>query len=246
VDKAESDEKNARAINAEGPAKLAGLATELSVPFIQLSTDYVFDGTKHSPYLESDKANPLSVYGETKLAGELAIAAATADYAILRTSWVYSPFGTNFLKTMLRAGVGRAELRIVDDQFGNPTSALDLADGIIKVVGNLVRDPDDQSLRGLFHMTGGGEASRAELAIAIFKASAALGGPDPAVIPIKSADYSTAAKRPANSCLSNDKLQRRHGISLPHWRRSTDAMVRRLVAENSDPPGHQDRGRTAA
>ncbi len=232
VDKAESDTETARTINADGPAALARLAAKLAISVVHLSTDYVFDGTKPSPYVEDDKTNPLSVYGATKLAGELAVAAATANYAILRTAWVYSPFGANFLKTMLRVGAERPDLRIVDDQVGNPTSALDLADAIIGVACNLVSRPADQSLRGVFHMTGSGEASWADFASAIFKRSAALGGPDPAVTRITSADYPTPAKRPANSRLSNDKLRQVHGIALPDWRTSTHAVVDRLLQEN--------------
>lgn len=235
VDKAETDEQTARAINAGGPAALGRLAANLSVPLIHLSTDYVFDGTKPAPYGEDDRTNPLGVYGATKLAGELAVAAATANHAILRTAWVYSPFGANFLRTMLRVGAERAELRIVDDQIGNPTSALDLADAIIAMTGNLLSRPDDQSLRGIFHVTGSGEASWADFASAIFSASADLGGPNPSIRRIRSADYPTPAKRPANSRLSNEKLRQRHGIVLPHWRSSTHAIVRRLLGASHMP-----------
>jgi dTDP-4-dehydrorhamnose reductase len=161
----------------------------------------VFDGTKPSPYEEDDKTNPLSVYGATKLAGEHAVSAGTPNHVILRTAWVYSPFGANFLKTMLRVGAERSELRIVDDQIGNPTSALDLADAIIGVAGNLVSRPGDQSLRGVFHMTGNGEASWADFASAIFNRSAELGGPAPAVTRITSADYPTPeSDRPTLAC----------------------------------------------
>jgi dTDP-4-dehydrorhamnose reductase len=235
VDKAETDTQNARAINADGPAALGRLAADLAVPLVHLSTDYVFDGTKTTPYLEDDGPNPLGVYGATKLAGERAIAAATANHAILRTAWVYSPFGANFLKNMLRVGAERAELRIVDDQIGNPTSALDLADAIIKVGSNLVRKPDEQSLRGIFHVTGNGEASWADFASAIFKTSADLGGPSPAVRRIPSADYPTPARRPINSRLSNDKLKQRHGVVLPHWHSSMHSTVRRLLGDSLVP-----------
>lgn len=235
VDKAESDEEAAKAINVDGPAALGRLAADLAVPLIHLSTDYVFDGTKPTPYLENDRTSPLGVYGASKLAGEQAVAAATANHAILRTAWVYSPFGVNFLKTMLRVGAERPELRVVDDQIGNPTSALDLADAIIATAGNLVRKPDDQSLRGIFHVTGSGEASWANFASAIFSASADLGGPNPSIKRITSADYPTPARRPANSRLSNDKLRQRYGIVLPHWRSSTHAIVRRLLGASLMP-----------
>lgn len=235
VDKAESDEETARAVNAEGPRALARLAAHLSVPLIHLSTDYVFDGTKPAPYLESDITNPLGVYGATKLAGELAVAAATPNHAILRTAWVYSPFGANFLKTMLRLGRERSEFRVVDDQVGNPTSALDVADAILKIARNLIDQPADQTLRGTFHMSGSGEASWADFSSAIFATSAELGGPSPIVTPIRTADYPTPARRPANSRLCNDKLKQRHGVVLPDWRGSTHATVRRLLEESLIP-----------
>ncbi len=130
---------------------------------------------------------------------------------------------------MLRVGVEQAELRIVEDQIGNPTSALDLADAIIIMAGNLLSRPDDQNLRGIFHVTGSGEASWADFASEIFSACADLGGPNPSIRRIPSADYPTPAKRPANSRLSNEKLRQRHGIVLPHWRSSTHAIVRRLL-----------------
>jgi dTDP-4-dehydrorhamnose reductase len=235
VDKAEIDQDTARAVNADGPRALARLAADLAVPLIHLSTDYVFDGTKASPYAESDRTNPLGVYGATKLAGEIALAAGTPNHVILRTAWVYSPFGANFLKTMLRLGGERSELRVVDDQLGNPTSALDLAEAILKVAENLIERPADQSLRGVFHMTGTGKASWADFARAIFGASAELGGPSPIVTRIRTADYPTSARRPANSRLSNDKLKQLHGVVLPDWRSSTQATVRRLVGDNLAP-----------
>lgn len=230
VDKAEAEPELAQAVNAGGPERLARIANDLGVPLIHISTDYVFDGTKPSPYVETDPTGPLGVYGWTKLAGERAVAEATGNYAILRTAWVYSPFGGNFLKTMLRLAADRPELRVVDDQRGNPTSALEIADAIIAVAGNLVARPDDAALRGTFHMTASEEGSWADFAAEIMAASSALGGPSAKVSRITTADFPTPARRPANSRLSSALLADRHGVVIPPWRVSTRQTVARLLS----------------
>jgi dTDP-4-dehydrorhamnose reductase len=232
VDKAEAEPELAFAVNAAGAEAVAIAAARLAVPLIHLSTDYVFDGAKPDPYVESDATGPTGVYGASKLAGEQAVLAAHDDVAILRTAWVYSPFGANFVKTMLRLGGDRDELRVVGDQRGNPTSALDIADGAIAVAEKLAarRDP---ALRGIFHMSGGGEASWAGFAEAIFAASAAAGGPTARVTPITTAEYPTPARRPANSRLSGDKLATAHGVRLPDWRISLTDIVERLVRDDA-------------
>ncbi|MDQ3144938.1 MAG: dTDP-4-dehydrorhamnose reductase [Pseudomonadota bacterium] len=228
VDKAETERGLAFAVNEAGAAAVASAAHRLGVPLIHLSTDYVFDGAKRAPYAETDETGPTGVYGASKLAGEEAVLAAHDNVAVLRTAWVYSPFGANFVKTMLRLARDRDEVGVVGDQRGNPTSALDIADGILAVAANLAASADP-GLRGVFHMTGGGEASWAEFAEAIFEASAASGGPSALVKPITSADYPTPARRPANSRLAGDKLERVHGVRLPDWRMSTANIVARLV-----------------
>jgi dTDP-4-dehydrorhamnose reductase len=230
VDRAESESSLAFAVNERGAAAVAEAAATLGVPLIHLSTDYVFDGTKAEPYVESDPTGPTSVYGASKLFGEQAVLAAHPDTAVLRTAWVYSPFGTNFVRTMLRLASGREELTVVADQSGNPTSALDIADGILAVATNL-RSAADPALRGIFHMTARGEASWADFAEAIFAASAAAGGPTARVRRITSAEFPTAARRPANSRLDCAKLERAHGVRLPDWRSSLPQVVQRLVAE---------------
>lgn len=230
VDKAESEPDLVQMVNATGPQRLARIAVELGVPLIHLSTDYVFDGSKPTPYVEEDETGPLGVYGRTKLAGELAVAAIAPDHAILRTAWVYSPFGANFLKTMLRLAAERPELRVVDDQRGNPTSALDIADAIIAVARNLVVRPHDAVLRGTFHMTAGGEGSWADFASEIVAASAALGGPSASIRRISTAEYPTPARRPANSRLSSDLLTNRHGVVIPPWPASARQTVARLLS----------------
>jgi dTDP-4-dehydrorhamnose reductase len=229
VDKAESEAELAHAINSSGAGAAARAAKALGVPVIHVSTDYVFDGTLDRPYLESDATGTTGVYGASKLAGEEAVLAESGyDAAILRVAWVYSPFGTNFVKTMLRLAGERDEVSVVADQVGNPTSALDIADGILKVAANLVasRDP---ALRGVFHMTARGEANWADFAIAIFAASAARGGPAAAVRPISTVEYPTPAARPANSRLDCTLINQVHDVMLPDWRISLDAVIARLI-----------------
>lgn len=230
VDKAESEPELAHAINAAGAGAVAQASAALGVPVIQVSTDYVFAGDKDGPYVEEDATGPNGVYGASKLAGEHAVAAATPNHAILRTAWIYSPFGANFVKTMLRLAGDRDEVGVVADQFGCPTSALDLADACITVAENLVKS-SDPALRGTFHATGGGEGAWADFAEAIFAASAAEGGPSAQVRRITTAEFPTPAKRPANSRLSTDKLATVHGVRLPEWRESTRSVVARLLDE---------------
>lgn len=229
VDKAESEPDLVQAINGVAPGLLAQCAEQLGVPIIHVSTDYVFNGSKVDHYVESDPTDPLGVYGRSKLAGERAVAAATPNHAILRTAWVYSPFGNNFLKTMLRLAGDRPQLRVVGDQLGNPTSALDLADAILHVASNLLAKPDDEAMRGIFHSVGRGEASWAKFATEILAASKALGGPWAEVIAIPASEYPTLVRRPANSRLATDRLADIHGVRFPDWQVSTRATVRRLV-----------------
>lgn len=229
VDKAESEPELACAVNGRGAGLVAAAAAATGAPVVHISTDYVFDGTATRPYREDDPVAPLGVYGASKLAGERAVAAATPDYAILRTAWVYSPFGHNFVRTMLRLAETRDELGVVADQRGSPNSALDLADGIIAVACNLAQRPGDADLRGTFNLTADGEASWAEFATEVFLISARLGGPNARVRAIATSDYPTPARRPAYSCLDGTKLAERHGIRLPDWRIPLETTIRRLV-----------------
>lgn len=232
VDRAETEETEAHAINAIAPGRIAGVAADLGIPVIHLSTDYVFDGKKPGPYLETDPVRPASAYGRTKLAGERAVAEATDNHVILRTAWVYSPFGRNFLKTMLTLAESRDQVNVVDDQRGNPTLALDIADGILAIAGNLL-DSDALQLRGIFHMTGSGSASWADFATEIFAASAKQGGPSAAVGRIPSSAYPTPARRPANSQLDCGKLERVHGVRLDDWKYAAAETVARLVRDGT-------------
>jgi dTDP-4-dehydrorhamnose reductase len=232
VDKAEAERELAFAVNERGSRAVARAAREIGVPIIHLSTDYVFNGTGDRPYTETDPTMPNGVYGASKLAGEQAVLAECRDSAVLRTAWVYSPFGSNFVRTMLRLAGDRKEVSVVADQRGNPTSALDIADGVLAVAANLSAGADPAH-RGLFHMTGAGEASWAEFAESIFACSAASGGPAARVNHITTAHYPTAAKRPANSRLNSDKLAHSHGVRLPEWRQSLKDVVTRLVEQGA-------------
>jgi dTDP-4-dehydrorhamnose reductase len=234
VDKAESDSTLAHAVNDAGAGAVAQAAHRLGVPLVHVSTDYVFDGKLERPYVESDPTGPTGVYGASKLAGEQAVLAAYGDNsAVLRVAWVYSPFGANFVKTMLRLAGDRDELGVVADQVGNPTSALDIADAILQVATNMISD-DSCSLRGVFHMTAQGDASWADFAEAIFSGSAAGGGPSARVKRITTADYPTPAMRPANSRLDCGLIARVHGVTLPDWRQSLETVMGRLQPAQRD------------
>lgn len=238
VDKAESERELAFAINAAGPLAVARAARTLDVPLVHLSTDYVFDGSKREPYLETDPAEPTTVYGASKLAGEKAVLAENGASAVLRTAWVYSPFGANFVKTMLRLAETRDEVAVVADQRGNPTGALHIADGILSVIAGL-RSGDHSDRSGIFHMTASGDASWADLAEAVFEASAEAGGPSAKVQRIATADYPTAARRPANSRLDCSKLAQVHGVRLPDWHESLQAVVQRLSQSGAQGAGNR-------
>lgn len=231
VDQAESEPDLAMRVNGEAAGEAARAAAALGVPVIQISTDYVFDGALDRPYREDDATGPISAYGASKLAGERAVAAASDNHAILRTAWIYSPFGKNFVKTMLRLAETSDEVGVVADQHGCPTSALDIADAVLEVARNLVARPQDETLRGIFHMSAAGEAVWADVAEAIFADRERLGGKPVAVKRIATTDYPTPARRPANSRLDCGKLAARHGVTLPAWRGSLATCVERLLKD---------------
>lgn len=230
VDKAEKEADLAMRVNADGARNVAEAAAALGTPLLHLSTDYVFSGLKKSPYVEEDVTGPTNVYGRSKLAGEANIKKTFSNYVILRTAWVYSPFGVNFVKTMLRLGTDREEVRVVADQIGNPTNALDIADALITISKKL-KFSDHSDLRGVFHLTGRGEASWADVAEAVFQIAQSQGHKPVRVCPITTQDYPTLASRPANSRLDNAKLERIYGIRLPDWRISLTACVKRLLKD---------------
>lgn len=230
VDAAETNEIMAHAVNADGPAWLAEESKERAIPIIHFSTDYVFDGTKETQYLESDAVAPLGIYGKTKQMGEQGVSTGNPNHVILRTAWVYSPFGKNFIKTMLRLASDRDEISVVADQRGAPTNALDLAHATLSIAEELVNRPSDAPL-GIFHMTGTPEAVWADFAEHIFDISGPAGGPTAHVRRITTAEYPTPAKRPANSVLDCSRLASAYDLELPDWRDSAARCVQRIIDE---------------
>jgi dTDP-4-dehydrorhamnose reductase len=226
VDKAEMEPDLAFAINREGAAAAAKAAQNLGIAFIHLSTDYVFSGRKKFAYVESDEADPLGTYGKSKFAGELAVHSENPNALILRTSWVYSPFGNNFVKTMLRLATEGRQLRVVDDQVGNPTSALDLAGAILEIAPR-VRQNDGAG--ATLHIAGSGSVSWYGLARHIMVESRSNGGPWVDVVPIATSEYPTPAPRPPNSRLNSSAFSSRFGLVLPDWQVGVSETVRRLV-----------------
>ncbi|MDJ0727436.1 MAG: dTDP-4-dehydrorhamnose reductase [Prochloraceae cyanobacterium] len=227
VDKAETEKDLAESINAIAPKILAAECAKIGATLIHISTDYVFDGTKNTPYLEADKTNPLGVYGQTKRAGEIAIQNSEAKHIILRTAWVYGTYGkSNFVKTMLRLAKERAELRVVTDQVGSPTRALDIANAIAALT---LQD----GCESIYHFTNSGVASWYDFAVAIFEEAEKLGFPlkIKQVVPIATSEYPTPAKRPAYSVLSSKKISKILGNHPPHWRESLREMLQKLSTE---------------
>lgn len=228
VDQAESNETACMALNAEAPGVLAAAAARRGVPIIHLSTDYVFDGSKREPYVETDPVAPLGVYGRSKLEGERQVAAENPNHVILRTAWVYSPVGKNFVRTMLRLAAQREEVSVVHDQTGNPTSAADIATAIMAISAQILSEGAAVK-PGLYHMTASGEASWADFARHVFACSAAAGGPSAHVRNITSSEYPTPVRRPENSRLDCSCLAAVYGIRLPHWQESVRDCVEQLV-----------------
>ena len=236
VDAAETDAEAAARANETGPARLAALCAAAGVPLIHVSTDYVFDGRKGAPYVETDPTAPQGVYGATKLAGERAVLGSGAQAIVMRTSWVYAATGKNFIRTMLNAahrlqsqGDGVARLRVVADQRGCPTSADDLAAAILNIVQRILADGWQPGYGGVVHAAGSGETSWHGLAVAAFEAAARHGRPLPIVDPIATADWPTPAPRPADSRLDCTRLATLFGQVLPPWRDSVDQVVGRLL-----------------
>jgi dTDP-4-dehydrorhamnose reductase len=230
VDKAEQEEALAHRVNAESAGAAAAAAAGTGAVFVHISTDYVFDGSKAGPYGVDDPIAPLGAYGRSKAAGEAAVQAAGraggGRVAVIRTSWVYSPFGANFVKTMLHLAQTRYEVAVVADQHGRPTHAGDLAEACLMIADRLVGG--DPTCHGVFHYSGAGDAVWADIAEETFAAAAALGAKTARVRRISTAEYPTLAARPVNSRLSTERIEAL-GISVMPWRRRVQACVEELV-----------------
>ena len=236
VDKAEAEPELAFAINATAAQILAEEAARLSAGLIHFSTDYVFDGTKTTPYIETDEVNPVSVYGKSKLAGEEAIRQVGLPHLILRTSWVYGAYGKNFLKTILRLAAERDNLRIVGDQFGAPTSSESIAEAVVKLVSVWQAAQENQT--GTYHFTNTGEISWHDFSCEIInqynelikeKDWPVLKASMEHIAAITTADYPTPAARPANSCLNNAKLKQVFNVQMPTWQQGLQQVMQNLV-----------------
>jgi dTDP-4-dehydrorhamnose reductase len=230
TERAEDEAELAEAINVAGAGAVAECAAKLEVPLIHLSSAYVFDGANATPYRESESLKPLGAYGRTKARGEAAVAAAHADCIILRTSLVFSPFGRNTLTNLLKRAAERDTMPVVADQQVNPTSAFDLAAGVLTIAANLKRAPQDKDLFGTFHLAGSGAAAPAEFAEALFALSAARGGPSARVTRIRSDQYVTRVRRPLNALLDCRKVAAVHGVTLPSWQGALQVCVERFFA----------------
>lgn len=228
VDRAEAEPELAFAINAQAVEDIGRVCNQHAIPTLHISTDYVFDGQKREPYSEADVATPLGAYGRSKFAGEEALRQSNPRHVIVRTAWLHSPFGSNFLKTMLRLATERTELSVVDDQRGNPTYAPHLAAALLQIAHRVAQQPDDE-MWGTYHAVGTGEATWFEFAREIFAQSGRRGLPVPTLRPITTAQYPTVATRPANSRLDCTLLRERFGIALPPWQQGVEECVNQLT-----------------
>jgi dTDP-4-dehydrorhamnose reductase len=230
VDRAEADAETAFAVNRDGARAVAAAAAQIDVPLIHLSTDYVFDGTSERAYREDDPVAPISIYGRSKLAGEQAVAEVQARHLIVRTAWIYSPFGSNFVRTMLRLAQERPHLRVVDDQWGSPTYAPDLADALLSLAERLAGPAWNAANAGRYHLAAGPAMTWCRFARAILEVSARHGGPSVPVEAITTADYPTPAHRPANSRLDCTAIAERFAIRLPDVTSGIERCVPRILA----------------
>lgn len=231
VDLAETETALARAVNALSPGAIAAAAAEVGAAVINVSTDYVFDGEGGAPYAENAPTNPLNAYGRTKLEGEQAVAAANPRALSVRTSWVVSPHGKNFIKTMLRVAAAGNPLKVVDDQSGRPTSAADLARFILEIAPRLAEAPAGSPLFGLVHFANAGEVTWRDFAIEIF--AQALGDAAPEVGAQRTADYVTPARRPLRATMDLSRLERDFGVTPRDWRDALKDILAELPAQTA-------------
>jgi dTDP-4-dehydrorhamnose reductase len=228
VDRAETEPAIAHAVNALGAEHVAAACAANAIPIIHISTDYVFDGTKDGPYVEDDPTAPINVYGRTKLEGEQRVAKACKRHLILRTAWVHSPWGVNFVKTMLRLATTRPNIGVVDDQFGSPTYAPYLAKIVLAAAARVAADPAGARW-GIYHAVGSGDTNWHGFALEVFKQAAEQGLPAADVTAIPASEFPTTARRPANSRLNCDRLRLLLGLELPDWRTGVKDCVARLA-----------------
>lgn len=219
VDKAEQEPAICAKVNTDAVKNIAEVAADYGVKVIQISTDYVFDGTAHMPYRESDKVNPISTYGTTKRKGEMVLLSMSPDAVIIRTAWLYSPYGNNFVKTMLRLGTERSELGVVCDQIGTPTYARDLAEAIYAIL------TARQWVPGIYHFSDEGACSWYDFTKAIHRIAGITGCN---VKPIMTDDYPTAAARPPYSVLDKTRIKKTYGITIPHWEESLQNCIKQI------------------
>jgi dTDP-4-dehydrorhamnose reductase len=227
VDGAESEEATAFAVNAEAPSRLAAETRRRGIPLIHISTDYVFDGRKGAPYVEDDSPAPLNAYGRSKLAGEHGVREGNPHHVIIRTAWLYSPYGKNFVKTILRLAQERDRLTIVADQHGCPTAASEVARVCIDIALRCAREPE-RTPYGVYHFTGAGETTWFEFAATIVELAAGRIHRTPQVVPIRTVDYPTPALRPANARLDCTKILREFGVTMRPWREALAETINRM------------------
>ena len=228
VDEAEDDPERAHLENALGAANLASNAARRGIPIIHLSTAHVFDGQQSTPYTEDDIAKPINSYGQSKLEGEEAVAAANPAHIIVRTGWIFSPFGQNFVTTLLRRARSEDTVDFVSDQHGSPTYAIHLADALLEVAAKVVHHPDPGRY-GVYHFAGSGEASWYDVAVNVLKASRSHGGPSAEVQPVSHASFPSRSQRPLYGCLDSAKIHRDLAIEVPHWQDGVEACVQRIL-----------------
>jgi len=227
VDKAETEQTAAKKINAEAVRNIGIISSELNIKVIHISTDYVFDGKSYKPYQENELALPESVYGETKLLGEKYLLETNPNSIVIRTSWLYSEFANNFVKTMIRLGKEREELKVVSDQIGSPTYAIDLAHTILKIIEHSDKNKN-KFTSGVFHYSNEGICSWYDFTINIHQ----MMGINCKVLPIESKDYPTAAPRPFYSVLNKNKIKKTYNLIIPYWRDSLEKCLRILSIDN--------------
>jgi dTDP-4-dehydrorhamnose reductase len=230
VDRAETEPEIAFATNRDGAGNVAAAAARIGVPIIHLSTDYVFDGKKNGPYLETDSVAPQGIYGKSKLEGELSVAAANERHIVLRTSWIYAPFGNNFVRTMLRLSKERDKLTVVDDQIGCPTFAPDLAFAIVEIARKVLSNHWDKRFAGITHICGPDEVSWFAFARKIMQLSKEISGHSVEVEAIPTTSYPTAALRPKNSRLCCDRLASIFDVRMPPLESSLEKCMKRLLS----------------